>query len=369
MDCNSFFDINSLNGYVEFDKPLYSIIAKRKTAKLIYMSPKQYIYRIADGFGGLSYEDVVDTGAVSQKKVDKYANEMLSGSKFPIGYFTKDGEQQEGRHRALAAIKLGCEKIPVVQLIKISNKEFLTVVNKFKNGSFEQIDTLFKKIGFDNGITQLGYNDLRRYIDYNLQENNMKSDRVRSIVRRVLKESVINEITKTSFDAFHGAESKITKFSDSFLSGEKVIQHHGAGIYFTTNYENARMFGENVYTVTIDGTFLDKEAPADSVDVDKVIALMKMSDEEWEMEAQNYNEDPETGVMIAAQDAINYADNEADVFLRVQSSWYQYQPLDYVRNMTKLGYDGMIVDAPRDFVGDKHIIVFNPEVVTLTGKA
>lgn len=196
----------------------------------------------------------------------------------------------------------------------------------------------------------------------------MKLDNIRRVVRGVLKESLFNETVETGFDAYHGSETKIDKFSDNFLSGEKVIQHHGAGIYFTTNYENARMFGENVYTVRIDGNFLERDTPADSVDVEKVIALMKMSDEEWELEAQNYSEDPEIGVMIAAEDAIHYADNEADVFLRVQSSWYQYDPLGYVRNMTKLGYDGMIVDAPRDFVGDKHIIVFNPEAITLTGK-
>jgi len=179
---------------------------------------------------------------------------------------------------------------------------------------------------------------------------------------------MIGEVTETGFDAYHGSESEISKFTDSFLSGENVIQHYGAGIYFTTNYENSRMFGNNVYKVRLDGRFIDKETPAESVNIEDVIALMKLSDEEWEMEAYNYNEDPETGVMIAAQDAIDYADNEADVFLRVQSSWYQYQPLDYVRNMTKLGFDGMIVNAPRDWVGEKHIIVFNPEIINVKEK-
>lgn len=191
---------------------------------------------------------------------------------------------------------------------------------------------------------------------------------VRKIVRKIIKESLMQETTQASFEAFHGSEQKISKFEDSFLSGEKVVQHYGAGIYFTTSLDNAKMFGENVYKVHIDGNFVDKETPADSVELDTVIALMKMSDDEWEMEAQNYHEDPETGIMISAQSSIDYADNEADVFLRVQSAWYPYEPLDYVRAMTKLGYDGMIVDAPRDFVGEKHIIIFNPEAVTLTGK-
>jgi len=170
MDCNDFFDFNSLNQHVEFDKPLYSMIAKRRTAKLVYVSPKQYIYKIAQGFGGLSYDDVVSSGAVIQSNIDKYAEAMKSGAKFPIGYYTKDGDQQEGRHRALAAMKLGCDKIPVIQFIKISDKEFSNIVNKLKGKSFDELDTLFKKIGFQNGITRLGYNDLQRYVEYNLNE-------------------------------------------------------------------------------------------------------------------------------------------------------------------------------------------------------
>jgi hypothetical protein len=120
MECDNFFDFNSLDNYIEFDKPLYSIISKRRTAKLIYLSPKQYIYKIAQGFGGLSYEDVVDSGAVVKSNINKYAEAMKGGDKFPIGYYTKDGESQEGRHRALAAMKLGCDKIPVIEFIKVS---------------------------------------------------------------------------------------------------------------------------------------------------------------------------------------------------------------------------------------------------------
>ncbi len=191
---------------------------------------------------------------------------------------------------------------------------------------------------------------------------------LRKLVRQIIKESLFQETMETGFDAYHGTDHEITEFSDSFLAGEKVTQHHGAGIYFTTNFDNARMFGENVYKVHIKGKFIDTDTPADSVDINEVIALMKMSDEEWEMEAYNYNEDPERGVQIAAEKAIEYGDNEVDVFLRVQSSWYQYDPLGYVRSMTRLGYDGMVVDAPSDWVGEKHIIVFNPKAITIEKK-
>lgn len=180
--------------------------------------------------------------------------------------------------------------------------------------------------------------------------------------------NLLLESQTTEFIAYHGTDHIIKKFEDSFISGEKVIQHHGAGIYFTTNIENARMFGKNIYKVHLSGNFIDTKTPKNKVKINEIISLMKMSSEDWSMEAQNYDENPKKGIQIAAKSALNYGDNEADVFLRVQSSWYQYDGLGYVRNMTKLGYDGMIVDAPRDWVGDKHIIVFNPNIIKFIKK-
>jgi len=166
-DCTNFFDLNSLDKYVEFDKPLYSIVAKRRTGKLIYLSPKQYIYRIAHGFGGLSYEDAMR--AVNTELVDKYAEDMKNGDKFPVGYFTEDNANQEGRHRALAAMKLGCQKIPVIQFTNLDNNQFKKVINHFKDMDFDELNELFINMGFENGISQLGWGDLQRYITYNLK--------------------------------------------------------------------------------------------------------------------------------------------------------------------------------------------------------
>lgn len=192
---------------------------------------------------------------------------------------------------------------------------------------------------------------------------------VRKIVRQVLRESVMHEATETSFIAYHGTDHEISKFDTNFLTGDRTTQHHGAGIYFATNEDNARMFGDNVYKVRISGKFIDTDNPVSDVDPDELAALMKLSDEEWELEAQNYSPDPEIGLTIAVEDAMDYAENEADAFMRVQSGgWYMYDRLGYVKAMTKLGYAGMIVDPPRDWVNEKHIIVFNPDAVEIIEK-
>lgn len=181
-------------------------------------------------------------------------------------------------------------------------------------------------------------------------------------------EEVLTESQETTFTAYHGSPTQISKFEDSFVDGEDVTQHHGPGIYFTTSYENARMFGEYVHKVELSGRFIDTDTSIRNVDIKEIITLMKMSGEdenEWEMEAQNYDEDPQKGIQIAARYASQYAGDEAGAFFSVLNGWYQHTPLRYIRSMTTLGYDGLVVDAPRDWVGAKHIIVFNPNIIKL----
>jgi hypothetical protein len=184
-----------------------------------------------------------------------------------------------------------------------------------------------------------------------------------NIYKEILTESI-----QTEFIAYHGTDHKISKFSDSFLDGDGVTQHHGAGIYFATNYENARMFGNNVYKVKLSGNFISEDNPTSDVNPDKLISLMKLSDEdEWELEAQNYHIDPQVGLKIALNDALNQ-ENEADAYMRIQSGgWYMHDGLAYVRAMTKIGIDGVIVNPPEQWVGEKHIIVFNPNIIKFIG--
>lgn len=164
-DCCKYFDMNSLNRYVEYDKPLYSLISKRRIGELKYVTPKQYIYKIAMGFGGLSYDDAL--AAYNDEIGVKYSEAMKRGDKFPIGYFTIGNSNQEGRHRAMAAMKLGCSSIPVLAFQEISYDDALEYANAFKDKSFEELDEQFKTMGY-KGITKLGYHELQRFIDYNL---------------------------------------------------------------------------------------------------------------------------------------------------------------------------------------------------------
>jgi hypothetical protein len=180
-----------------------------------------------------------------------------------------------------------------------------------------------------------------------------------------LYESLFNESTDFSAIFYHGSPKKFEKFSDEFVGGEDATDQEGPGIYFTTSAEEARSYGEFIYEVRIDAQrFLDDETSSDSVNVDELYQLVKMADE-WEMNAQDWAEDPDTGAMEASYSAIEYNDNEKDCFLQMWIGFYRYDEVNFVRNMVKLGYDGILINRIN---GDgKHAIVYNLKVVEFMG--
>jgi hypothetical protein len=166
IECNKQFDLDSIyKEYVEFYMPLYSIINKHKTAKLKYMTPKQYIYNVARGFGGLSYEETISP--TNNEFIRKYAEDMNRGDKFPVIYYTKNKSGQEGRHRALAAEKIGCKYIPVIEFIDLTPSEVKIIAMQFSGDSFEEVNDYFIEDGFEKGITQKCYYDLQMYLERN----------------------------------------------------------------------------------------------------------------------------------------------------------------------------------------------------------
>jgi hypothetical protein len=164
-----YFDMNNIGDiYSAYENPLYSLVYKRKIEELIYMSPKKYIYTIAHNFGGLSYEDALIP--VSQEKVDKYVEAMKNGAKFPVGNYQENSSLQEGRHRAIALMKLGCDCMPVIKItIDVPNTYINEVVNELKDMSREEVNQYFIDKNYQ-GITDLDWRELDSYIKYKYQE-------------------------------------------------------------------------------------------------------------------------------------------------------------------------------------------------------
>ena len=164
-DCCKYFDMESISNFGGMVNPIYFMIQKREVNELIHISPKQYIYTIARGFG-VSYDDAMG-GAYSNERAKKYSEEMKSGAKFPIGYFIEGGSDQEGRHRASAALMLNCNAIPIIKRTEISGNYVHSFVEKNKSISKEGLDTMMKEKGYA-GITGLDWREFQNYVNYRL---------------------------------------------------------------------------------------------------------------------------------------------------------------------------------------------------------
>lgn len=84
---------------------------KRYEASIEYMTMEEYIKEVAN-IQHTSYEEQFKY--ISKENVNKIMGGMSSGVKYNIGYLNYIDREQEGRHRVVAASKLGLNKIPVL---------------------------------------------------------------------------------------------------------------------------------------------------------------------------------------------------------------------------------------------------------------
>ena len=100
----------------ETTTPYIDEMIKDGRAMLVEMSPKEYLQQVAYKIFDTSIERTAN--GVGYPQVNKYAEMMRQGVKFDTPYLNFRDKQQEGRHRATAAMLLGIERIPVVVVRK-----------------------------------------------------------------------------------------------------------------------------------------------------------------------------------------------------------------------------------------------------------
>lgn len=163
-------------------------------------------------------------------------------------------------------------------------------------------------------------------------------------------------------EAFHGSPHKIERFSDEFV-GQGVDQE-GPGLYFTTNEEDALGYarksekGGYVYKVLIT---LKKPIPAKGKvpesDIDSLIRWC----EGYEEKMMDWgSEDLQENIRLF-KNSLKREKTPKDVFQSIWYNLYRYNPVEYVRNMVSLEYDGFVIQ--KEFLNTQHIIVYNVKAI------
>ena len=160
-DCCKYFDMDT-DRFGGLEHPIYYALNKSEIHELKSINPETYLKTVAENFK-MHYHEMFNY--INQELVDKYANDMKNGDKFPLPYYTLNDKQQEGRHRALALKKLNCNNMPVVVVIKLSDKEKDQFANKYKNMSTEELNQEFINLGYE-GVSGLDIRELKNYIRY-----------------------------------------------------------------------------------------------------------------------------------------------------------------------------------------------------------
>lgn len=162
---------------------------------------------------------------------------------------------------------------------------------------------------------------------------------------------------------FHGMTADFNTFTDENVGNGN--DQEGPGIYLSNNENDASTYCRGngfLYTVEMN---LQKtvEKISHARLFQKVSKLIEAAPNKHET-LMDWDENPsEAWSMVVG--FIMEGETAHDVFQSVWYEFYRNSPVQYIRNMVKLGYDGVIVPKTNGII---HYIVFNPNCLTIKDK-
>jgi hypothetical protein len=183
-------------------------------------------------------------------------------------------------------------------------------------------------------------------------------------MKDLIKQRLNEALKGGSYTLYHGSPKRINSFVDDFVGGAEATDQEGPGIYFTNSIEDAKMYGEFIHEAVFTPRLLWDQTPTNPKKLRPLVTKMTLAAPDWEMHAQNYDENPRRGAMQFVESALEYNDTEKDVAQQVWYDFYKNNPVDFVRNMVKLGVDGLMVKREHGVV---HFIIYNPSALKVVG--
>jgi len=127
----------------------YYAAQKGIKGEIVKMSPDEYMQRVAE-IQKIPLKETLDM--IEPKLSDEYFDKMSQGAKFNIPFldYSTEKASQEGRHRVMAAKKLGAKEIPVLIVEKVSQEDFeKSLYDRLKQGTPTEEDK--------NKMSQVGH--------------------------------------------------------------------------------------------------------------------------------------------------------------------------------------------------------------------
>jgi hypothetical protein len=184
---------------------------------------------------------------------------------------------------------------------------------------------------------------------------------MKHLIKKLLNESLNEIVSGGEYIVYHGTNSDIERFSDEFVGREEAIDQEGPSIYFTTLKKETEFYGKKTYTVKLSPRKMMDTTPLVKSKWKAFTTKMIQMAPDWKDTAQNFDINPYRGLSIAVDSSIDYNDSEKDLAQQIWIDFYRYTPVDFVRNMVKMGIDGIIVPIQQG--EGNHIIVYNPNII------
>ena len=177
---------------------------------------------------------------------------------------------------------------------------------------------------------------------------------------RTLMESIGTIMTESTADGiyYHGSTHKIQNFVDEFVGNGH--DQYGPGVYFCNRVHVAMGYAGNegfIYKAEVNMRKL--LSPSTRFNKAQVLKLMKNSPDEYA--TSNWAETANEAYRTALEAYMDYDMLEACMY--IWRDWYPNNPVDFVRELVKMGYDGSIYDIGS---GTNFLVVYNPRSIAIT---
>ncbi len=166
--------------------------------------------------------------------------------------------------------------------------------------------------------------------------------------------------------AYHGTNSIIEKFTLDYVGKSRdrfVFDKYGGGLYFIANKNDAFHYGNIVYTVILNGRFLNSNTKL-KYEHKIILETLITSSPDYEITLLNWGENINKALKLAVSTYI-----EKKTFFEaiqiIESDFWNGYTKEFCNKMKDLNIDGFRIDKGKGF---DYFVVYNPQTIQIISK-